>query len=130
MYAIIEAGGAQHKVTEGQVIRVNDTNLPVGEEVPFKVKLYCDETGLLVGRPDLSEVKVTGIVRAEIRGRKVRIHRFRPRKRYQRRVGHRQTYTVVKINKIAKEPSAAPVAPETPPVTATPPTPEMPAVES
>jgi len=120
MYAIIEAGGAQHKVTEGQVIRVNVTNLPIGEEVPFKVKMYCDETGLLIGRPDLSEVKVTGIVRAEIKGRKVRIHRFRPRKHYQRRVGHRQRYTVVKINKIAKEQPATPVATEPAPAPVTP----------
>jgi len=103
MYAIIEAGGAQHKVTEGLVIQVNDPNLPVGEEVSFdKVKAFSDGEQLLVGRPDLTEVTVTGLVRKVIKGVKIRIHKYRPRKRTEKRKGHRQRYSLVKISKIVK----------------------------
>jgi len=103
MYAIIEAGGAQHKVTEGQVIRVNDPNLPVGEEVSFdKVKAFSDGEQLLVGRPDLADVTVSGLVQKEIKGPKVRIHKYRPRKHSDARMGHRQRYSLVKISKIVK----------------------------
>ena len=103
MYAIFEAGGAQHKVTEGEFVKLNNPNFAVGEEVTFdKVKVYSDGEDFLVGQPDLPQVRVTGLVRTIIKGPKIRIHKSRPRKHYETRIGHRQKYSIVRISKISK----------------------------
>ncbi|MBI2195218.1 MAG: 50S ribosomal protein L21 [Planctomycetes bacterium] len=108
MYAIIETGGTQHRVQEGETIRVNDPNLPVGQEVTFsQVKLFSDGQEVSIGRPNLSDVTVTGIVKKVIRGKKIRITKYRRRKHSATRHGHRQNYSVVRINRISRAQTAS-----------------------
>ncbi|MDP6505564.1 MAG: 50S ribosomal protein L21 [Planctomycetota bacterium] len=103
MYAVIAAGGQQHIVREGQFIQVNDPNLPVGEEVTFdSVMLFSDGEDTAIGRPILSEVTVTGEVKKILKGKKIHIHKYRRAKASETRIGHRQKYSLVKINKIER----------------------------
>jgi large subunit ribosomal protein L21 len=101
MYAIIEDGGRQFKVEEGQELEVDYRELSSGEEVTFeRVLAYRDDEGLQVGRPTLSSAAVTAEVLGVERGPKLTIQKFRRRKTYRRKTGHRQLYTRVKIDKI------------------------------
>ena len=103
MYAIIEAGGSQHIVRQGEWIKVNDPNLPIGEEVRFdKVKFYSDGESVEFGRPDLEDVVVTGEVAKVVKGKKIKIIKYSRRKSSQTRIGHRQKYSLVKINNISR----------------------------
>lgn len=103
MYAIIEAGGAQHLVREGDTIKLNDPNFSIGDEILFdQVRLFSDETETLVGEPTVEGVTVKGVVRDKVKGPKVRIHKYRPRKASERRKGHRQKYSLVQIKAITR----------------------------
>lgn len=118
MYAIIETGGTQHLVREGQVIKVNDPNLPVGQEITFdRVKAFSDGSEVSIGKPDLPDVTVTGFVKKVLKAKKIRILKYRRRKHSATRRGHRQRYSVVLIKRILKGQSplaAAPAADEVP----------------
>lgn len=101
MYAIIEAGGTQHLVREGQFIKVNDPNLPIGQEVIFdKVKMVSRGDEIAVGQPNLEDITVSGQVRKLIAGPKIKIHKYRRRKSSESRQGHRQKYSLVQISRI------------------------------
>ena len=101
MYAIIEDGRRQLKVEEGQQLDVDYRDLPAGEEVTFdRVLAYRDEAGLRIGRPLLESARVTAKVVSVVQGPKLVVQKFRRRKNYRRRTGHRQLYTRVKIHKI------------------------------
>ena len=101
MYAIIEDGGRQFKVEEGQEFEIDYRELSSGEEVTFeRVLAYRDDEGLKVGQPTLPSATVTGEVLGVERGPKLTIQKFRRRKTYRRKTGHRQFYTRVKVNKI------------------------------
>ncbi|MDP6113431.1 MAG: 50S ribosomal protein L21 [Planctomycetota bacterium] len=104
MYAIIETGGTQEKVTEGQVIKVDNPNLTPDEEITFdKVKFFNDGETIGVGQPNLESVKVSGTVLKQIAGPKIRIHKFIKRKHSETRQGHRQKYSLVRITNITKD---------------------------
>ena len=101
MYAIIEDGGSQYKVEEGQQIEIDYRDLPKGSEIKFDKVLACrDEQGLRVGRPHLENVSVTAGVISVTQGPKLVVQKFRRRKNERRKTGHRQLYTRVKIAKI------------------------------
>ena len=101
MYAIIEDGGRQIKVEEGQEIEVDYRGLPRGEEVKFdRVLAYRDDEGLKLGQPALDSAAVTAQVLGVGRGPKLVIQKLRRRKHSRRKAGHRQLYTRVKIQKI------------------------------
>jgi len=103
LYAIIDACGRQYKVTEGETVRVEKLNLPIGEKVAFdKVLLVADENGAEIGKPFLENVKVIGEIVEHFRGKKIMVVKRRPRKGYRLNKGHRQWYTKVKIEKIEK----------------------------
>jgi large subunit ribosomal protein L21 len=101
MYAIIEDGGRQIRVKEGQQIEVDYRDASRGDEVRFdRVLAYRDDEGLRVGQPTLEAATVTGEVVGPELGPKLAVQKIRRRKTYRRKVGHRQLYTRVKINKI------------------------------
>lgn len=102
MYAIIEDGHRQLKVEEGQQLDIDFRDLPAGDEVKFeRVLAFRDDNGLKIGRPTVDSVVVTAKVLSVAQGPKLVIQKFRRRKNYRRRTGHRQLYTRVVIEKIS-----------------------------
>ena len=101
MYAIIEDGGRQFKVEEGQQLDVDYRELSSGEALIFeKVLAFRDDDGLKVGTPTLESATVTAEVLAVSQGPKLVIQKIRRRKNSRKKTGHRQMYTLVKIGKI------------------------------
>lgn len=103
MYAVIETGGKQYRVNEGDVIRVEALAAPAGAEVEFDRVLLVGREGEqppLLGAPYVAGGRVTGLVKASGRDRKIFIFKMRRRKNYRRRAGHRQHYTEVQITGI------------------------------
>ena len=96
MYAVIEAGGKQYRVQEGDVITVEKIKAEVGETVTFNTLLISAEGEVKVGAPYLNEV-VTGTVVEHGKGQKVIIFKYKAKKDYRKKQGHRQPYTRVKI---------------------------------
>ena len=96
MYAVIEAGGKQYRVQEGDVITVEKIKAEVGEAVTFNTLLISAEGEVKVGTPYLNEV-VTGTVVEHGKGQKVIIFKYKAKKDYRKKQGHRQPYTMVKI---------------------------------
>ena len=100
MYAIIENGGKQYKVSEGDVVRVEKLKAEVGEEVTFNALLVSDESGIKVGK-DAEGVKVTAKVEAQDKFRKIIVFKYKAKKNERKKQGHRQPFTAVKIEKIS-----------------------------
>jgi large subunit ribosomal protein L21 len=101
MYAVIETGGKQYRVSEGDAISVEKLPNQVGEKVEIeRVLLISDEKGVTVGQPVVGGAKVVAKVESEGRGRKILVWKYRPKQRYRRRQGHRQAYTRLRIEKI------------------------------
>ncbi|MBB3063047.1 MULTISPECIES: 50S ribosomal protein L21 [Microbulbifer] len=101
MYAVIESGGKQHRVEEGEVLRLEKLEVATGETIDFdKVLMVVDGDTINIGAPLVGGAKVTGEVVSHGRGDKVRIIKFRRRKHSMKRQGHRQWYTEVKITGI------------------------------
>jgi large subunit ribosomal protein L21 len=104
MYAIIEDGGRQLKVEAGQEVDIDYRDLPAGEAITFdRVLAIRDDAGLQLGRPDLPGATVAAKVVSLIQGPKLVVQKFRRRKTYRRRTGHRQLYTRVLIENISAE---------------------------
>jgi large subunit ribosomal protein L21 len=101
MYAVIETGGKQYRVSEGDAISVEKLPYEVGDEVEFeRVLLVSGEKGVTIGQPIVKGAKVVAKVEAEGRGPKILVWKYRPKQRYRRRQGHRQLYTRLRIEKI------------------------------
>ena len=101
MFAVFSSGGKQHRVTEGEVIRVERLAAEPGDEVTFdKVLMVASGDEVSVGKPFVEGGKVTAEVVANGRGEKIRVIKFKRRKDYMRRQGHRQWYTELKITGI------------------------------
>ena len=101
MYAVILAGGKQHRVKEGELLSVEKIESAPGSEVQFdKVLMVVNGEQVTIGQPFVAGATVAAEVVQQYRGEKVRIIKFRRRKHYMRRMGHRQYYTQVKIVKI------------------------------
>ncbi len=101
MYAVIETGGKQHRVEEGEVLDIEKLEAATGETVDFdKVLMVADGDKINVGAPYVEGSSVTAEVVAHGRGDKVNIIKFRRRKHSRKQMGHRQWYTQVKITSI------------------------------
>ena len=101
MYAIINHKGKQHKVAEGEVIYVDKLGLEKDASIAFNDVLYMVKDDVIqAGNPYLDSIKVIGEVMGDIRDKKVIAFTYRRRKSSSRKVGHRQTYSCVKIKKI------------------------------
>jgi large subunit ribosomal protein L21 len=100
-YAVVEEGGKQYKVKPGQTIRVEKLDAPLGGEVELgRVLLVSGEDGVRMGNPYLPGAKVRATVTGQDRARKVLVFKYRPRVRYRRKHGHRQSYTQLAIGEI------------------------------
>lgn len=101
MYAIIEDGGRQFRVEEGQELEIDFRDLQSGAELTFdRVLAVSTDSGFQVGKPTVPGVVVQAKVLGADMGDKVYIQKFRRRKNSRRRTGHRQVYTRVQIAKI------------------------------
>jgi large subunit ribosomal protein L21 len=104
MYAVIETGGKQYRVEEGMLLeheRIADT--AIDDEVVFdRVLLYVDEDDIRVGTPHLENVTVKGRVRDEGRGDKIIVYKYKSKKGYRRKAGHRQPYMKTEITGIER----------------------------
>ena len=101
MYAVIKTGGKQYKVAEGDVIRVEKLAAEAGDQVDFEeVLLVSDGDDVSIGTPVVEGRVVKGEVQANGRGKKVEIVKFKRRKHHRKQMGHRQSYTEVKITGI------------------------------
>jgi len=101
MYAVIESGGKQHRVVEGEVLRLEKLDVATGESINFdKVLMVADGDNIKVGAPFVDGGSVSAEVVSHGRGDKVRIIKFRRRKHSRKTQGHRQWYTEVKITGI------------------------------
>jgi large subunit ribosomal protein L21 len=98
MFAVIKTGGKQYKVTEGARLKVEKLEANEGCEIDFnEVLLLSDGETIKVGTPLVAGSKVTAMVQAQGRGKKVRIIKMKRRKHYRKQMGHRQSFTEVKI---------------------------------
>ncbi len=101
MFAIVETGGKQYRVVPGEVIEVEKLPVEEGGEVELdKVLLLAREDEVKVGSPYIEGVRVKAQVLAHGRGRKILVMKFKKRKNYRRKRGHRQLFTALKIRDI------------------------------
>ena len=100
MYAIIATGGKQYRVSQGDVIYIEKVNQDVDTAISFDVMMVENNGDVKVGNPVIDGVKVEGKVLAQVKGEKIRIYKYKSKKNYHRRAGHRQPYTKVEITAI------------------------------
>jgi large subunit ribosomal protein L21 len=101
MYAIIETGGKQYKVQPGDAIYVEKLNANVGDVVTFdRVLAVSKEDGFVTGAPVIAGAQVSGKVEKHGKGEKIIVFKYKPKKNYRRKQGHRQPYTKVVIENI------------------------------
>jgi large subunit ribosomal protein L21 len=101
MYAVIQTGGKQYRVAEGDTLKVEKLSADAGASVEIdKVLMVADGEDVKVGKPYLDGGKVTATVKAHGRGKKVKIIKFRRRKQHMKRQGHRQWFTELEITGI------------------------------
>ena len=106
IYAIIETGGKQYKVTPGQSIDVERLDVAEGNTVDLdRVLLIADGDKVTVGTPTIEGAKVIATSQGEGKGKKIIVFKYKPKVRYRRKMGHRQLYTSLTIDKIV-EPGA------------------------
>ena len=112
IYAIIETGGKQYRVTPGQTIDVDHLGVAEGSPVELdRVLLIGDGNEVTVGTPAIDGAKVIATQQGEGRGEKVIVFKYKPKTRYRKKTGHRQLYTRLMIDKI----TGPDIAPEEPP---------------
>lgn len=102
MYAVIKSGGKQHRVVEGERLKVELLNVEPGQTITFDdVLMVANGDSIQIGTPVVAGAKVTAEVLSHGRHDKVRIVKFRRRKHYRRQAGHRQYFTELKITGIS-----------------------------
>ncbi len=99
MKAIFKTGGKQYYVTEGDVLYVEKLNAEVGSTVTFDEVLFIDG---VVGNPTIKGAKVECKVEKHGKNKKIVVFKFRPKKKYRKKQGHRQPYTKLVVTKISK----------------------------
>lgn len=113
MYAVIKTGGKQYRVQEGDVITIEKLNANVGDKVEFDEVLVLGEgADIKVGTPYLDGVKVFGTVTENGKGKKIIIFKYKSKKDYRKKQGHRQPYTMVEITGLGTDKPAKKAAPE------------------
>ncbi|CAJ0993321.1 50S ribosomal protein L21 [Pantoea sp. Nvir] len=98
MYAVFQSGGKQHRVSEGQTVRLEKLDIATGEVVEFhQVMMVVNGENVKIGTPLVLDSVIKAEIIAHGRGKKIRIVKFRRRKHYRKQAGHRQWFTDVKI---------------------------------
>jgi len=101
MYAIVASGGKQYKTRQGEVLRVEKITGDIGSPVSFdRVLMFSDGQTVNIGQPFLANVVVKGHIVEQDKAKKLIVFKYKKRKRYRRKQGHRQPYTAIKIDKI------------------------------
>lgn len=101
MYAVIETGGKQYRVQEGDVLFVEKLDVVEGDTVNFdKVLLMSKDGDLVAGKPYVENAKVEASVLTQGKAKKVIVFKYKAKKNYRKRQGHRQPFTKVKVEKI------------------------------
>ena len=101
MYAVVSSGGKQYKVQKGEILRVEKISGDIGVPVSFdKVLMFSDGENVNIGRPVLDNMAVKGHIVEQGKGKKIVVFKYKKRKRYRRKLGHRQQYTEIKIDSI------------------------------
>ena len=101
MYAVVSSGGKQYRVEKGEVLKVEKLPGDVGASVSFdQVLMFSDGEDVRIGTPVLGDVAVTGRIVEQGKSRKIVVFKYKRRKRYRRKQGHRQPYTAIKIDHI------------------------------
>jgi large subunit ribosomal protein L21 len=108
MYAIVKTGGKQYHVEQGQSLVVERLAAEEGASIALEPLLYCSEETVF-DKAGLEKVQVTAKILAHVRGEKLRVFKFKPKRGYKRRTGHRQDLTRIEITDIklaARRPAA------------------------
>jgi large subunit ribosomal protein L21 len=101
VYAIVESGGRQYRAEEGLMFSVEKLPYEVGEQIELaNVLLLADGEDVRVGRPAVSGASVKATVLDQYRGKKIFVWKYKPKERYRRRRGHRQSYTRLRVDEI------------------------------
>ena len=101
MYAIVESGGRQYRAEEGGSVTTEKLPYEVGEQIELdSVLLLANGDDVQIGQPTVDGVKVKATVVDQYRGKKIFVWKYKPKKRYRRRKGHRQYYTRLRIDEI------------------------------
>ncbi len=101
MFAVIETGGKQYKVSPGQVVEVEKFDLPPESEVDIdRVLLVSTDSGVLVGQPFVQNAVVKASIESQFRGPKIIVFKYKSKKRYRRTTGHRQNLTKLFIQDV------------------------------
>ncbi|NOY93307.1 MAG: 50S ribosomal protein L21 [Deltaproteobacteria bacterium] len=101
MYAVIKTGGKQYRVSEGDKLRVEKLAGDVGSEIVFDDVLMLGGDAVAIGKPTVAGALVKAEIVAQDRAKKIIVFKMRRRKRYQRKYGHRQPYTELRITGIS-----------------------------
>ncbi len=103
MFAVIKTGGKQYLVSKGDKIQVEKLEVEEGKTIDFdEVLLLKEDDKVEIGKPLLEGVKVKGKVLEQGRDKKDIIFKYKPKKRYKKKIGHRQPFTLVEITQISK----------------------------
>ena len=101
MYAIIETGGKQYTVREGDLLRIEKLGYEPGEKISFdRVLMLSNEDGVKIGEPEVDGANVEAKVIAEGKEKKITVFKMKAKKGYRKTQGHRQPFTKVQIDKI------------------------------
>ena len=101
MFAVIKTGGKQYLVRPGDKIKVEKLDTEAGKAVSFAEVLLWEKDGKIeIGTPFITGAEVKGKVAAQVKGEKLIIFKYKPKKRYKRKIGHRQKFTEVEIVEI------------------------------
>ncbi|NPV60349.1 MAG: 50S ribosomal protein L21 [Actinobacteria bacterium] len=107
MFAVIETGGKQYRVEQGSVIRIEKIDVPEGDSVVFDKVLLAGGEGEVLAGPEAGRVKVEGTVVRHGKGKKIIVFKYKPKKGYHRKQGHRQLFTEVRVDRIAGTPGGS-----------------------
>jgi len=100
MYAVIVSGGKQYRVTKGDIIYVEKIDQEPDSAVSFDVLMVGSDEGVKIGNPTVADAKVEGKVLGQVKGEKIIIYKYKSKKNYHRKAGHRQNYTKVEITAV------------------------------
>ena len=101
MYAIFESGGKQYKATAGAIINLELLDIPEGEKVELKnVLMIVDEDQVKIGAPNVENASVVVHLLEYIKGKKITVFKYKKKKGYRRKIGHRQKYVKIQVDEI------------------------------
>lgn len=104
MYAVIQTGGKQYRVASGEDVKVEKLAGEVGDNIVFdRVLLTSDGENIKVGKPYLEETRVVGRITRHDKNKKIVVFKYKRRKGYRKKRGHRQEFTLVRIDAIGDE---------------------------